>query len=155
MNQYGLYIQFYPTERFTTVEPPVPLEETYNCKYKQFKDFFFDGEVKNIYTEDYAEQNGVRIYIPEEPTHSSYECKLELLFSKATVQEDTRRFYNDIKGRKIEWHDTFRNRYVTLVSIKQPQIQQEILYGKTPYMLVTFTFNNIHGTTFLESQIHI
>ncbi len=151
--KYTHYIQKYP--QGTTKFSKVDLETTYNCLYKQFKDFFFDGDCKDIYTEDYAEQSGDRIYIPEvsDLTFSSYECTLELLFKKSTCQADVRKFYEYIRGQKIEYSDNFRNRYVTLVLIKQPKIGQEVLYGDSPYMLVQFTFSNIKGQTFNASQI--
>lgn len=150
---YKHYIQKYPQGETTFSK--VDLEETFKSLYKEFKDFAFDGEVKNVYSEDFAEKSGVNIYIPspEDLAFKSYECSLVLLFKKDTCQDDVRTFYEYIRGQKIEYSDTFRNRYVTLVMTKQPNIEQEILYGNSPYMLVKFTFTNILGQTFATSQI--
>lgn len=150
---YNFYIQKYT--QGTTHFSKVNIQTTYHCLYKQFKDFFFNGDVKNTYTESYAEQSGDRVWIPpkDELTFSSYECKLELLFDKATCQADARKFDEDFRGQKIEYSDTFRNRYVTLLMTKQPTIKQEILYGERTYMLVEFTFTNILGKSFTTSQI--
>lgn len=150
---YKFYIQKYPqgTQTFAKVN----LEATYNCTYKQFKDIVFNGDIKNTYTESFAERDGDDVYIPEvkDLCFKSYECKLELLFDKSTCQADVQRFYEDIRGQRIEYSDTFRNRYVTLLLTKQPKIDQEILYGNRTYMLVSFTFSNIVGRSFLSSQI--
>lgn len=154
MALYNFYIQLYPTnDEYTPVED---IEKKYNCKYKQFKSFFFNGEVKNVYTEDYAEQNGVRIWLPgcEERTYKSYDCTLELLFDKATCQKDVRELYNHINGQPLEYHDTFRNRYVKLLCTKQPSIAQEILYGERPYILVSFVFSNVDGRTYASSHVN-
>lgn len=151
--RYKFYIQKYPQGK--TTFPVQDIEASWNCTYKQFKDFFYNGDIKNTYTEDFVEKDGLNVYIPapEELTHSSYDCTLGLLFNKATAQEDARAFYNDIAGQKVEYHDTFRNRYVTLLLTKQPKIEQEVLYGNRPYMLVSFTFTNIDGITYDKSQI--
>lgn len=150
---YKHYIQKYPQGEATFSK--VDLEEMFKSLYKEFRDFTFDGEVKNVYSEDFAEKNGVNIYIPspEDLAFKSYECSLVLLFKKDTCQADVRIFYEYIRGQKIEYSDTFRNRYVTLVMTKQPSVEQEILYGNSPYMLVKFTFTNILGQTFATSQI--
>ena len=153
MAQYSFYIQRFPDG--TKSYPKRDLEKYYGSLYKQFKDFFFDGEPKNIYTEDYAEVSGDRVWLPEqsELAHKSFECKLELLFKKETCQADVRKFYDDIKGVKIEYSDTFRNRYLPIILTKRPDITQEILYGESPYMLVAFTFNAFMGQSFETSQI--
>lgn len=150
---YNFYMRKYPQGSTTFAQEDI--EAKYNCTYKQFKDFAFDGEIKNCYTEDYAEKGGVRTYIPNKAdlAYKSYECKLQLLFKRATCQADVRRFYEAYRGQKCEYHDTFRNRYVTLLMTKQPKISQEKLYSATPYQLVEFTFTNILGETFATSQI--
>lgn len=153
MAQYKFYIQRY--KKGSTSYPKRDIEEYYKCHYKQFKGFFFDGEIKNSYTEDYAETSGDRVWLPEQTdlAFKSYECKLELLFKKDTCQEDVRKFYEDIRGVKLEYSDTFRNRYLPVILIKQPNVEQEILYGDSPYMLVSFTFNAFKGQSFATSQI--
>lgn len=152
-NGYKFYIQKYPQGSTTFAQEDI--EATYNCVYKQFKDFAFDGEISNVYTESFTEHSGVRTYIPskEDLAFKEYDCKLQLLFKKATCQADVRRFYEAYRGQQCEYHDTFRNRFCTLLMTKQPTISQEKLYSDTPYQLIEFTFTNIHGTTFTTSQI--
>lgn len=152
-NGYNFYIRKYP-QGSTTFERE-NIEAKYNCLYKQFKDFAFDGEIQNIYTESFAEHSGLRTFIPpkEDLAYKSYECKLQLLFKRESSQADVRNFYEAYRGQKIEYSDSFRNRYVTLLMTKQPTIQQEKLYSTTPYQLIEFTFTNILGKTFPTSQI--
>lgn len=121
------------------------IETAYNCIYRQFQDLAFGGEVKNIYTEDYAEMDGARVYIPNEPKRKTYECKLQLLFDKPTCQSDVRRFVENYMGTKFEYQDSFRNITAHLIMTKRPTIKEEKLYTESPYMLVEFTFTNIDG----------
>lgn len=133
----------------------IDIESTYNCHYKQFKDIFWDGDVQNSYSEVYSENDGERLWLPdkEDLAFAPYECTLELLFKKESCQEDIRKFYEDIVGTRIRYSDSFRNRYLYLTLLKQPSIQQEILYGNRPYILCSFTFRNYKGRSYSESQI--
>lgn len=151
---YHFYIKRFPDSSGTY--PKRDIESYYKCHYKQFKDFFFDGDVKSVWTEDYSEVSGDRVWLPEQDdlAFKSYDCKLELLFRKDTCQEDVRKFYEDIRGVRLEYSDTFRNRYLPIILIKSPNVEQEILYGNNPYMLVSFTFNAFMGQSFETSQIN-
>lgn len=152
-NGVNFYIQKYP--QGTTTFAQENIETKYNCIYKQFTDLVFDGDIQNAYTETFSEHSGVRTYIPdpEDLAFKEYECKLQLLFNRKTCQTDSETFYKAFRGQLVEYHDTFRNKYATLLMIKRPTIQQEKLYSATPYQLVEFTFTNVKGKTFTESQI--
>ena len=152
-NGVNFYMQKYP--QGATTFPVQDIEAEYKCTYRQFKDLVFDGDTSNIYTESFTEHSGVRTYIPdpEDLAFKEYECKLQLLFDRKTCQEDSETFYKAFRGQLVEYHDTFRNKYATLLMIKRPTIQQEKLYSNTPYQLVEFTFTNVKGTTFTTSQI--
>ena len=152
-NGVNFYMQKYP--QGATTFPVQDIEAEYKCTYRQFMDLVFDGDTSNIYTESFTEHSGVRTYIPdpEDLAFKEYECKLQLLFDRKTCQEDSETFYKAFRGQLVEYHDTFRNKYATLLMIKRPTIQQEKLYSNTPYQLVEFTFTNVKGTTFTTSQI--
>lgn len=152
-NGVNFYMQKYPQGETTFAQEDI--EAKYKCIYRQFKDLAFDGDVSNIYTERYTEHSGVRTYIPDSKdlAFKEYECKLHLLFNRKTCQTDSEAFYKAFRGQIVEYHDTFRNKYVTLLMTKRPTVQQEKLYSATPYQLVEFTFSNILGETFATSQI--
>lgn len=151
--KYRFFLQRYPDAQGEYKREDI--ERTYRCKYKQFSGLAFDGAVKNTYTEDYAEQDGARIHIPAKADlrHSTYECKLQLLFNRNTCQEDSRLFYEAYKGVRCEYNDSFRSIFATLLMTKQPTVVQEKLYSSTKYQLVEFTFTNIGGTVSSESRI--
>ena len=152
-NGYNHYIQKYPIGE--TTFPIEDIESVYHCWYCQFTDYSSDGEIKNIYQEEYAEKSGVRLFIPApaDLTFKSDEYKLRLLFNRKTCQEDYRAFYESFRGVKCEYHDTFRKRYITILMTKKPSIVGEKIYKTTPYQLVEFTFTNVLGESFKTSQI--
>lgn len=151
--QYRFYIQPYPAG--TTTYTKKDIETEYSCDYMKFSNLVPGGDVKNVYEEKYAEKSGVRVYIPSKDnlTFSEYECKLQLLFKGANAKEKMMQFQDDMYGTKIEWSDTFRGRYATLLLTKSANIVSECLYGANQYVVAEYTFKNIDGRTFSTTQI--
>ena len=136
----------------------IDIEEHFKCKYVKFEGLSETGKVKNVYTETYAETEELRTYIPDEVLYENTELSLTLLFAPSSnnendVQDNERSFFEYVSGHKIEYHDTFRNRYVSLLLINKPEVVGEILYGCSRYREVKYTFKNIYGRSFAESRI--
>lgn len=141
--KYYFYIQKFPSEGQTY--PILDIEQTFDCKYVKMSGIAEDGDVKNIYMEDFAEQSGVDAYIPESIAHKTTVCELTLLFEKSVCKERERTFYEYVNGQLIQWYDTFRNRYVKLILKKEPETVGEKLYGGQQYRQVKYTFENVNG----------
>ena len=136
----------------------IDIEAQFKCKYVKFEGLSETGKVKNIYTETYAETEELRMYIPDEVLYENTDMSLTLLFSPysendSDVQDNERAFFEYVSGHKIEYHDTFRNRYVSLLLINKPEVVGEVLYGGSRYREVKYTFKNIYGRSFAESRI--
>lgn len=152
--QYRFYIQLYPQGDMSYQKEDIELK--YDCDYMRFDNLFCDGKISNIYQESFAERSGVgRIYIPPKNNlaFASKDCKLKLFFKGGNVQGRVRQFIDDYRGVKLEWSDTFRNRYVTLLMTDEPTIAEEKLHGNEPYMVIEVPFTNILGRTFSQSQM--
>ena len=136
----------------------IDIEAQFKCKYVKFEGLSETGKVKNIYTETYAETEELRMYIPDEVLYENTDMSLTLLFSPysendSDVQDNERAFFEYISGHKIEYHDTFRNRYVSLILLNKPEVIGEVLYGGSRYREVKYTFKNIYGRSFATSKI--
>ena len=136
----------------------VDIEEQFKCKYVKFEGLSETGKVKNIYTETYAETEELRMYIPDEVLYDNTDMSLTLLFAPSSanendVQDNERAFFEYVSGHKIEYHDTFRNRYASLLLLNKPEVVGEVLYGGSRYREVKYTFKNIYGRSFAESRI--
>lgn len=136
----------------------IDIEARFKCKYVKFEGLSETGKVKNIYTETYAESEELRMYIPDEVLYDNTEISLTLLFAPDTendsdVQDNERAFFEYVSGHKIEYHDTFRNRYVSLILLNKPEVVSEVLYGGSRYREVKYTFKNIYGRSFATSKI--
>lgn len=136
----------------------IDIEAQFKCKYVKFEGLSETGKVKNIYTETYAESEELRMYIPDEVLYENTDISLTLLFSPysendSDVQDNERAFFEYVSGHKIEYHDTFRNRYVSLLLLNKPEVVGEVLYGGSRYREVKYTFKNIYGRSFATSKI--
>ena len=136
----------------------IDIEAQFKCKYVKFEGLSETGKVKNIYTETYAETEELRMYIPDDVLYENTDMSLTLLFSPysendSDVQDNERAFFEYVSGHKIEYHDTFRNRYVSLLLLNKPEVIGEVLYGGSRYREVKYTFKNIYGRSFATSKI--
>lgn len=148
--------QSYETESATDV---INIEEHFHCIYVKLEGMAESGKVRNIYSESFAEETSPRYHIPKDIIHDVTNTTLTLLFPIVNddiydVQDNERAFYDFVKGRKIEYHDTFRNRYLTLILIDKPELVSEVLYGEARYRQVKYTFKNIYGKSYTESKIN-
>ena len=136
----------------------IDIEEQFKCKYVKFEGLSEAGKVKNVYTEAYADSEELRVYVPDEVLYEQTDISLTLLFAPSSandndVQDNERAFFEYVSGHKIEYHDTFRNRYVSLLLINKPEVIGEVLYGGSRYREVKYTFKNLYGRSFAESII--
>lgn len=165
--KYNFYIQkygrkYWDKNKIQYVEEAkgelIDIEAQFKCKYVKFEGLSETGKVKNIYTETYAETEELRMYIPDEVLYDNTEMSLTLLFAPdsendSDIQDNERAFFEYVSGHKIEYHDTFRNRYVSLLLLNKPEVVSEVLYGGSRYREVKYTFKNIYGRSFAESRI--
>lgn len=165
---YKFYIQRYSRKHWNKetsqydkedIGELIDIEEQFKCKYVKFEGLSETGKVKNIYTETYAETEELRMYIPDEVLYDNTDMSLTLLFSPysendSDVQDNERAFFEYVSGHKIEYHDTFRNRYVSLLLLNKPEVVGEVLYGGSRYREVKYTFKNIYGRSFATSKIY-
>lgn len=151
MADYKFYITpcvEYPTDSY---KGELDIEARFGCKYQSFTGLGEDGDASNVYTEEYAEGEQVRVYEPDpsELVHSSTECKLTLLWclkgDNFLNQALETVFQGFIFGRRIIWYDTFRQKYFILLMQKQPSVGEEKLYGGQQWRQVTYTFTNLAG----------
>ena len=164
---YKFYIQKYSRKHWNKetsqydkedIGELIDIEEQFKCKYVKFEGLSETCKVKNIYTETYAETEELRMYIPDEVLYDNTDMSLTLLFSPysendSDVQDNERAFFEYVSGHKIEYHDTFRNRYVSLLLLNKPEVVGEVLYGGSRYREVKYTFKNIYGRSFATSKI--
>lgn len=106
------------------------------------------GEPKNIYTEDYAETDGLRSYHPTdvggEIAHKATKVELTLLFLDDGRREAYNSFCSFLEGGRVFYWDNARNKKVWLVFDQEADPEKD-----TPvpdgYILAKFVFTNLWG----------
>lgn len=128
------------------------LEQDFDgLRYMEAKGISKIGKVKNVYTEQYADSNTLRTWHPsendEETTHEATTIQLKLLFygdnRRATYDAFNEYIYN---GYTIFW-DNLRNRKFTFMVTEASEPSDDILKGGVPYIICTWTLQNLKGKT--------
>lgn len=105
------------------------------------------GAVKNVFTETYAESDTLRVYLPEKAVRESTDIKLTVLFTKENRRDVYDSFVEYITGKQIKYWDTVRNRIAYLIQVDKIEVDEDLLYGSSPYIAVEFPFKNLKGYT--------
>lgn len=124
---------------------PTDIEDKFKgLKYSKCEGLEDVGEA-NLYTEEYADSDRLRVYIPSDLTHKATEIKLTLFF----VGDERRNAYNAfndwIMGKTLAYWDTARNKKL-IFFVKNPvKPSNDKFKGSTPYIEVTYTLSNVYG----------
>lgn len=120
-------------------------------KYKSCTGLSDYGKIKNIYTESFAEEDGISVYIPDneiEPiARESTDIEFEFAFGGKDRRDVFHSFIDYITGHVIRFHDTARNREVEMILQDKVEIDDDLLIGSSPYIVVPIKFKNINGST--------
>lgn len=141
----------------TTTFPKVDVEDMFKCRFMKMSGATVPA-VKNVYSEDYAEQDGLRMWVPDpaDITYKDSEITITLRWRSdecGDVEEASDNFFNYVTGQKLEWYDTFRNKYWQLILTDTPSVQFEDLHSPLQYKVVDYKFTNYGGRPHTTSQI--
>lgn len=127
-------------------ETEISLEDYFSgMKYIRATGLDNYGKIKNIYTESYAETENLRVYIPDNVVRDNTDIEFEFGFEKENRRNTYHSFVNWVSGYKIKYRDTVRNREVQMILIDEVEIDEDILIGSSPYIVVPFKFKNLQG----------
>lgn len=151
---YRFYLQLYPQDGTANLRRDV--ESYFKCRFMSMQGVD-GGGVKNTYTEDYAEQNGLRLWTPkpDDIRFKENDVTIKLRFRSeecGDVIAARDAFYNYVAGEKLEWYDTFRKKYLQLCLIEAPTIEYEKLTG-SQYCVMSYKFKNFGGKPYTSSQL--
>lgn len=126
----------------------VSLEDYFDgLKYSKCDGLSAFGKPKNIYTESYAEEEELRVYIPKTVVRENTDIEFEFVFNG----ENRRSVYNDfvdwITGYKLKYRDTCRKKEVQMILVEAIEPSDDFLYGSDPYILASFKFKNLSGSS--------
>lgn len=106
------------------------------------------GKVKNIYTESYADGNGLRVHLPAEPKRDATTVKFTFYFTGADRYMQYLSLCEYMKGQKVKYWDTKRNRFIYFVARNEFKPAEEVFVGSNPYLKFEFEVTNVDGTNY-------
>ena len=143
MERPKFYMQVFGKE---TVQPIIDLEDFYKGMYFAKVSGLSDkGKPKNIYTEEYADSDALRVHLPETVYREATKIVLSLVFVGENRRDIYDSFYNYVNGEKLYYWDSARNRKASMVLEEPIEIDEDILVGSQPYIVVDFRFRNLYG----------
>lgn len=129
-------------------ETQVSLEDYFSgMKYISCEGLSTKGKIKNIYTENFAEVEDLRVYIPETVVRENTDIEFVFGFEKENRRDTFDSFVDWVSGYKIKYWDTARNRELEMVLIDKVEVDEDILIGSSPFITVNFKFKNLKGST--------
>lgn len=129
----------------------ISLEEYFpGLKYVSCTGLSDYGKIKNIYTETYAETEQLRVYMPSTVVRENTDIEFEFGF----MGENRRNTYDDfvewISGYRLKYWDTARYRVAEMILIDAIEVDEDLLLGSSPFIVVPFKFKNLKGSTIVK-----
>lgn len=145
MSNYKFYMSRWIDNEWET---QVSLEDYFSgMKYVSCEGLSTKGKIKNIYTENYAEVEDLRVYMPETAVRENTDIEFVFGFEKDNRRDTFDSFVDWVSGYKIKYWDTARNREVEMILIDKVEVDEDILLGSSPFITVNFKFKNLKGST--------
>lgn len=143
-NVYDFYMQQAPIDGVT--QSIKNLEDDFSgLLIKSVSGLNAKGKNKNVYTESFAEANGVNVWLGT-PYYESTNVSITCYFVGTNRKTTYDSFCNYINGHKIDFWDSYNGKKVTLVLAEALDQPNEEKYGSNPNIEQTFKFTNINGT---------
>ena len=109
------------------------------------------GKTKNVYTEEYADSDRKRVYLPSDNNYTNEGTKVKMTFlvvGDATARQTTlNRFLDYLRKGVHRYWDTARLREFDFIITDEIKISEEKWHGSTPYIKTTITLQNLNGST--------
>ena len=145
MSNYKFYMSRWIDNAWET---QVSLEDYFSgMKYISCEGLSTKGKIKNVYTENFAEVEDLRVYMPETVVRENTDIEFVFGFEKENRRDTFDSFVDWVSGYKIKYWDTARNRELEMVLIDKVEVDEDILIGSSPFITVNFKFKNLKGST--------
>lgn len=149
MNEYKFFMTRLINNEW---EKEISLEDYFNgMKYCSCTGLSTKGKPKNIYTENYAETEDLRIFLPDSVIRENTDLEFEFAFKGEGRRDMYDRFCDWITGYRIRYWDTCRERQVEMVLLEAVEPDKDYLIGSEPFMVAKFKFKNLRGSTIIKN----
>ena len=110
------------------------------------------GKAKNVYTEEYADSDRKRVYLPEDENYTNEATVVKMVFlvvgDKSSRQITIDDFSEYIRKGIHKYWDTARNKEFDFIVTDEITVSDERWHGSQPYVELTISMQNLNGRTF-------
>lgn len=135
-------------------QSPIDIEDWDNCpglRYMKSDGIFDIGKSKNIYTEEYADSDRLRVYLPPDNNYTHESTTISMTFlvigDAETRQTTIENFLEEITTGVHRYWDDARNREFDFIVSDDVKISEERWHGSQPYAEITIPMKNLNGKT--------
>ena len=126
-------------------------EEFVGLLYEQAEGLNNIGKTKNVYTEEYADSDRKRFFLPPDGNYANEGTKITMKFlvvgNPVDRQNTIDRFYEYVRKGVHRYWDTARNREFEFIVQDEIKQSDERWHGSQPYVEITVTMQNLNGST--------
>lgn len=156
-SQYNHYIQRLDARGNVTDPQWIDIEEEFpGLLYEKATGLNDIGNTKNIYTEEYADSDRKRVYLPGDMDHD-----VSLIANEGTTinmtflvvgdalsrQQIIERFESEIRTGIHRYRDDARHREFDFIVQNEIKVSDERWHGTTPYVEIEVPMQNLNGKT--------
>lgn len=102
----------------------------------------------HIYTESYADSDGIRVYVPDKITNDAIDITFTFYFLGDKRRETYHNFIEYVRQGIHAYWDNARNRKFYFVVTDDIKPASEMWYGSSPYLELKLKVQNLNGKTF-------
>lgn len=115
------------------------------------------GKAKNIYTEEYADSDRKRYYLPEDDNYANESTTITMHFlvvGDASERQTTiNRFLQYVRTGVHTYWDDARNREFDFIVTGEIKVSDEKWHGSRPYIEIEVPLLNLNGRTRLRTDV--
>lgn len=147
-SEYNHYMQRIdiPNQSVLDIEDSFP-----GLLYSKATGIYDIGKAKNVYTEEYADSDRKRFFLPEDDNYANEGTKVSMTFlvvGNAQQRDDTIvRFFDYVRTGAHRYWDTARNREFDFIVTEEIKVSDEKWHGTNPYVEVEIPMQNLNGST--------
>lgn len=146
MATYKFYMQKVDANGTLIANTLKDLEKDFNgLKYSQCEGLLNKGKRKNVYTEEYADSDTLRVWQDSDVTREATTITFTFCFVGTTRKSVYQSFYEYVKNGIISYYDTARLKEARLILVDALEPSDDIFVGSTPYIKANFKFQNLWG----------
>ena len=109
------------------------------------------GKAKNIYTEEYADSDRRRFYLPEDNNYANESTKVTMHFlivgDAKSRQQTLDNFLDYVRKGVHRYWDDARNREFDFIVTDEIKVSKEMWHGSNPYIEIAIPMQNLYGKT--------